>query len=117
MNSDLSQKLVKIANRFRAKGGDGLLLELPYFIYLKLLSEEDSERFESLFKGSAERFRWDNWSQLSGEKLRDVIRDDVLPYLGSLSKETPQIAEIFRGVDLEIKDLDELEERRRKGEL
>ena len=88
--------------------------QISYLIYLKLLDEEESTReLESrlgsgngtrLFPSQAERFRWSKWSFRSGNGLRDFVRDEVFPYMASLVKDEPQVAEYFRNAVLEIID-------------
>jgi type I restriction enzyme M protein len=43
-------------------------------------------------------------SRDSGAELRDFLRDEVFPYMASLVKEEPQVAEYFRDAVLEIVD-------------
>jgi type I restriction enzyme M protein len=88
--------------------------QISYLIYLKLLDEEENSRElqrrlkagdgRRLFPGQAERFRWSKWKFKSGAALRDFLRDDVFPYMASLVKDEPQVAEYFRDAVLEIHD-------------
>ena len=88
--------------------------QISYFIYLKLLDEEESTRELQgrlgagdgvrLFPAQAERFRWSKWRFKSGNELRDFVRDEVFPYMASLVKDEPQVAEYFRDAVLEIVD-------------
>jgi type I restriction enzyme M protein len=94
--------------------------QISYLIYLKLLDEEESNRElrnrlitgkasgngndKFLFPKQAERFRWSKWRFKSGTDLRDFLRDEVFPYMASLVKEEPAIAEYFRDAVLEIHD-------------
>lgn len=57
-----------------------------------------------LFPGQAERFRWSKWRFKSGNDLRHFVRDEVFPYMASLVKDEPQVAEYFRDAVLEIVD-------------
>jgi type I restriction enzyme M protein len=57
-----------------------------------------------LFPEQAERFRWSKWRFKSGNELRDFVRDEVFPYMASLVKDEPQVAEYFRDAVLEIVD-------------
>lgn len=101
--------------------------QISYLIYLKLLDEEENSRElqarlkagngRRLFPDQAERYRWTKWRFMSGNKLRDFIRDEVFPYMASLVKNEPQVAEYFRDAVLEITDpnvlkqvVDELDE-------
>lgn len=89
--------------------------QISYLIYLKMLDEEENRRelqvrlvknggTKSLYPLQAKRFRWSEWRFKSGEPLRNFIRDEVFPYMGSLVKEAPQISEYFRDAVLEITD-------------
>ena len=92
--------------------------QISYLIYLKLLDEEESNRelkarllgdkgngnSNLLFPKQAQRYRWSKWRFKSGPDLRDFVRDEVFPYMASLVKEEPQIAEYFRDSVLEIVD-------------
>ena len=88
--------------------------QISYLIYLKLLDEEESTRelqgrlgagdSVQLFPAQAERFRWSKWRFKSGNELRDFVRDEVFPYMASLVKDEPQVAEYFRNAVLEIVD-------------
>jgi len=92
--------------------------QISYLIYLKLLDEEESSRElkerlmgkqtngngKLLYPKQAERFRWSKWRFKSGTDLRNFVRDHVFPYMASLVKEEPQIAEYFRDAVLEIVD-------------
>ena len=88
--------------------------QISYLIYLKLLDEEESERElrgrlgagngASLFPLQAARFRWSKWRFQSGEGLRNFVRDEVFPYMASLVKDEPHVADYFRDAVLEIVD-------------
>lgn len=88
--------------------------QISYLIYLKLLDEEEASRElrarmaagngARLFPGQAERFRWSKWRFKSGADLRDFVRDEVFPYMASLVKDEPQVADYFRDAVLEIVD-------------
>jgi type I restriction enzyme M protein len=88
--------------------------QISYLIYLKLLDEEEASRelrarMEAgngarLFPEQAERFRWSKWRFKSGVELRDFVRDEVFPYMASLVKDEPQVADYFRDAVLEIVD-------------
>jgi len=119
MSPDLRQKLDQVTNILFAGGVSNPITyieQLSYLIFLKMLDEEENERESEqrmlgdkarrplLFEGSAERFRWNHWKHFSGEKLRNFVRDNVFPYMGSLVKEEPRIAEYFRDAVLEVVD-------------
>lgn len=119
MSPDLRQKLDRVTQTLFAGGVSNpvtYIEQLSYLIYLKMLDEEenqreqeqrligDSARRRPLFPGSAQRFRWSQWKFFSGDKLRNFVRDSVFPYLASLLREEPRIAEYFRDAVLEIVD-------------
>jgi type I restriction enzyme M protein len=121
MNVDLRRKLNRITDILWAGGVTNpvtYIEQISYLIYLKLLDEEESNRELKtrllgkqtngngmlLYPKQAERFRWSKWRFKSGTDLRDFVRDHVFPYMASLVKEEPQIAEYFRDAVLEILD-------------
>jgi len=121
MNSDLRRKLNRITDILWAGGVTNpvtYIEQISYLIYLKLLDEEEANRElkarlmgetingneKLLYPKQAERFRWTKWRFKSGNELRDFVRDHVFPYMASLVKEEPQIAEYFRDAVLEIID-------------
>lgn len=121
MNQDLRRKLNRITDILWAGGVTNpvtYIEQISYLIYLKLLDEEESSRElkarllgdresgngKRLFPKQAERYRWTKWRFKSGPDLRDFLRDEVFPYMASLVKEEPQIAEYFRDAVLEIVD-------------
>ncbi len=121
MNLEIRRKLRKITDILWAGGVTNpvtYIEQLSYLIYLKMLDEEESNRIlqqkmlgnngngkaRLLFPQQAERFRWSKFKFRSGKQLRDYIRDEVFPYMGSLVKEEPQVAEYFRDAVLEIVD-------------
>lgn len=117
MDQQIRKKLSRITNILWAGGVTNpvtYIEQISYLIYLKLLDEEEMSRElqarlkagngKRLFPDQAERFRWIKWRFYSGNKLRDFIRDEVFPYMASLVKDEPQVAEYFRDAVLEITD-------------
>jgi len=120
MNQTIRRKLDRITDILWAGGVTNpvtYIEQLSYLIYLKLLDEEESSRelqsrlvensnsnLKSLYPDQAKRYRWSEWRFRSGNDLRDFVRDEVFPYMASLVKEEPQIAEYFRDAVLEIVD-------------
>jgi type I restriction enzyme M protein len=121
MNQDLRRKLDRITDILWAGGVTNpvtYIEQISYLIYLKLLDEEESSRelkarlmgekangnSKRLYPKQAERYRWSKWRFKSGTDLRDFLRDEVFPYMSSLVKEEPQIADYFRDAVLEILD-------------
>jgi type I restriction enzyme M protein len=128
LNQQLRNKLNKITNVLWAGGVTNpvtYIEQISYLIFLKLLDEEENDRelrsrLESgknghgnaklLFPAQAERYRWSKWRFKSGNDLRDFIRDEVFPYMASLAKDEPEVAEYFRDAVLEIVDPNVLKE-------
>ena len=117
MNQDIRRKLDRITDILWAGGVTNpvtYIEQISYLIYLKLLDEEESNRElqarlkagngRRLFPAQAGRFRWSKWRFMSGNDLRDFVRDEVFPYMASLVKDEPQVAEYFRDAVLEIVD-------------
>src|SRR5581483_6947240 len=117
MDQGLRRKLDRMADVLWSGGipaSIGYVEQISYLMYLKLLDEEEAAREQRarlaagngtrLFPGQAERFRWSKWRFKSGSDLRDFVRDEVFPYMASLVKDEPQVAEYFRDAVLEIVD-------------
>ncbi|MFA4986868.1 MAG: class I SAM-dependent DNA methyltransferase [Candidatus Brocadiia bacterium] len=121
MNVELRRKLDRMANVLWGSGTTNpvtYIEQLSYLIYLKLLDEEESLRQsrenlmgvsangnrKSLFPLQAERYRWSKWRFKSGPELLKHVRDEVFPYLRSLSMEAPETALYFSDANLEIQD-------------
>jgi type I restriction enzyme M protein len=119
MNHDLRRKLDHITDILWAGGVTNpvtYIEQISYLIFLKLLDEEEQDRelrarlggnggnAKLLYPQQAERYRWSKWRFKSGPELRDFIRDEVFPYMASLAKDEPEVAEYFRDAVLEIVD-------------
>lgn len=119
MNEEMRRKLDHITNVLWAGGVTNpvtYIEQLSYLIFLKLLDEEESQREQRirmgaeggnaklLFPAQSERYRWSKWRFKSGIELRDFIRDEVFPYMASLAKDEPEVAEYFRDAVLEVVD-------------
>lgn len=117
MDQGLRRKLDRITDILWAGGVTNpvtYIEQISYLIYLKLLDEEETNRELRarlragngirLYPGQTERFRWSQWRFKSGNDLRDFVRDEVFPYMASLVKDEPQVAEYFRDAVLEIVD-------------
>ncbi len=117
MDHGLRRKLDRITDILWAGGVTNpvtYIEQISYLIYLKLLDEEEANRElrarltagngARLFPLQAERYRWSKWRFLSGNDLRDFVRDEVFPYMASLVKDEPQVAGYFRDAVLEITD-------------
>ncbi|WP_318557189.1 class I SAM-dependent DNA methyltransferase [Geobacter anodireducens] len=123
MNQDLRRKLDRITDRLWAGGVTNpvtYIEQISFLIYLKLLDEEETNRElrarlgagngKLLFPDQAARFRWSKWRFKSGVELHNFIRDEVFPYMASLVKDEPQVAEYFRDARLEIAEIDVLKQ-------
>lgn len=119
MNQPLRRKLDHITDTLWAGGVTNpvtYIEQISYLIFLKLLDEEESDRelrlrlggnggnTKLLYPLQAERYRWSKWRFKSGEELRNFVRDEVFPYMASLAKDAPEVAEYFRDAVLEIVD-------------
>ncbi len=117
MDQSLRRKLDRITDILWAGGVTNPITyieQISYLIYLKLLDEEEANRElggrlgarnrSRLFPDQAQRFRWSKWRFKSGDKLRNFVRDEVFPYMASLVKDEPQVADYFRDAVLEIVD-------------
>jgi type I restriction enzyme M protein len=117
MDQSLRRKLDRITDILWAGGVTNPITyieQISYLIYLKLLDEEEATRElrgrlgagngARLFPEQAERYRWSKWRFKSGTDLRDFVRDEVFPYMASLVRDEPQVAEYFRDAVLEIVD-------------
>ena len=120
MNQEIRQKLTRITNILWAGGVVNpvtYIEQISYLIYLKLLDEEEVNRKlrsrlsdkkngnqKLLYPRQAKRYRWSEWRFKSGKDLRDFVRDEVFPYMASLVKDEPRVAEYFRDSVLEIVD-------------
>jgi len=119
LNQQLRRKLDHITDVLWAGGVTNpvtYIEQISYLIFLKLLDEEETDRelrarlstkngnAKLLYPQQAERYRWSKWRFKSGEELRNFIRDEVFPYMASLAKDEPEVAEYFRDAVLEIVD-------------
>ncbi len=124
MNQEIRRKLDRITDILWAGGVTNpvtYIEQISYLIFLKLLDEEESDRELRgrltegkkegrngngglLFPKQASRYRWSKWKFKSGTELRDFVRDEVFPYMASLVKDAPRVADYFRDAVLEIVD-------------
>lgn len=125
MDNKLRRKLDHITDVLWAGGVTNpvtYIEQISYLIFLKLLDEEENQRelrarlgadggnAKPLFPAQSERYRWSKWRFKSGNDLRDFIRDEVFPYMASLVKDEPEVADYFRDAVLEIVDPNVLKE-------
>lgn len=125
MDNKLRRKLDHITDVLWAGGVTNpvtYIEQISYLIFLKLLDEEENQRelrtrlgadggnAKPLYPAQSERYRWSKWRFKSGNDLRDFIRDEVFPYMASLAKDEPEVADYFRDAVLEIVDPNVLKE-------
>ncbi len=123
MNADLRNKLRCIIDTQGAGEVTDpvtFIEQISYLIYLKLLDEQEAQREQpswlgsgkgrpALFPEGKQRYRWSEWRFETGMPLRDFLSNDVFPYMATLVREQPQVADYFRDAVLEITDPSELE--------
>lgn len=124
----MDQKIIQLKDEFRQKisrlndylWGAGLqnpvsrIQQMSFFFFLKMLEEQDSalqqeskltkRPYKSIFSGESEKYSWSNWVYKSGSDLLKFVRDEVFPFMESLSNGKEAIATIFRGARLTIQD-------------
>ncbi len=123
MNQEIRRKLDHITDILWAGGVTNpvtYIEQISYLIYLKLLDEAETGRElqtrlgggsgRSLYPLQAERFRWSKWRFMSGTPLRDFVRNEVFPYMASLYRDDPRVADYFRDAVLEITDANVLKQ-------
>jgi type I restriction enzyme M protein len=100
------------------KGADrmnvaGLIEQFGHLVLLKVLDEEEAAHQARrnqqtdvsnslLFPAQSVRYRWRNWATKTDADLQTFLRDEVFPYMASLSKEDSIVAEYFRDASFEI---------------
>ncbi len=119
MNPQLRRKLDHITDTLWAGGVTNpvtYIEQISYLIFLKLLDEEENQREQyatlggatdrnkPLYPAQSERYRWSKWRFKSGKELFDFVREEVFPYMASLARDAPEVAEYFRDATLEITD-------------
>ena len=117
MNQEVRKTLDRITDVLWAGGVSNpvtYIEQISYLIYLKLLDEKEASGelqarlaggdTKTLFPKQSQRFRWSEFRFLSGEDLRNFMRDEIFPYMGNLVKQAPRVAEYFRDAILEITD-------------
>ena len=112
MNTTLEPKMGELANLLRnGTGLDQLALveQVALLLYLKLLDQEEQQNTVDgsptrLFPNQAVRYRWSQWITTMPEDMHRFVSSDVLPYMGSLSREALPVAAFFRDSKLLIDD-------------
>jgi len=120
MNRKFRERLERLVEALQTDGATNpvtLIDQVCNLIYLKIIDEEErntnsndektqGKRFKSgsLFVGQAKRYLWSEWSRKRDEDLLAFLKNDVFPYMASLDREDPQIANYFREIQLKIHD-------------
>jgi type I restriction enzyme M protein len=84
--------------------------QLCHLFFLKMLDEEEEYRgqqanpslfsLKPLFPLQTARYRWHRWCGLPQEQLLPFVRDEVFPYMGSLTRDDQEVGEHFRDARL-----------------
>lgn len=80
------------------------LEQISYLLCLKLLNdnEQSDKSKQSIFPNQASRFQWRKWAKRDGLHLANTIDNEVFPYMASLVREAPWVADFFQEAKLEI---------------
>ncbi len=88
--------------------------QMSFLFFLKMLEEQDTalekeaqltkRTYNSIFKGKTEQYRWLEWVHKSGKELYKFIRDEVFPFMETLSNGKENIRRMFSGAKLLIPD-------------
>lgn len=118
MTSDIRQKLDQVTNIMFSGGLASPITyieQLSYLLYLKLLDEAENQHAQAellgitleratLFPAQAKRYRWSEWRFKSGQQLLDFVGEDVFPYMASLVREAPSVANFFADACMQFED-------------
>ena len=88
--------------------------QMSFLFFLKMLEEQDStmekeaqltkRSHESIFKGKTDKYRWSEWIHKSGKELYKFIRDEVFPFMETISDGRENIRRMFSGAKLLVPD-------------
>jgi len=88
--------------------------QMSFLFFLKMLEEQDTalekeahltkRKYKSIFAGKNEKFRWSDWVHKSGSKLYKFVRDEVFPFMETISDGKENIRRMFSGAKLLIPD-------------
>lgn len=107
----------KLANKFAGAGVTNpvsYIEQISFLFFLKMLEEWDdagsqaariaSKKFNSIFAGDNERYRWSVWSQIpNNEEMLKFVRDDVLEFMKELQNHE-DVKRFFNDVRFMIPD-------------
>jgi type I restriction enzyme M protein len=110
LKHDLHQKIDQMldAIKGRTQPFDFLIAldQLCHLFFLKMLDEEEPYRVQQaspsfsslkpLFPLQTARYRWHRWCGLPSDELLPFVRDEVFPYMGSLTRDDQDVGEHFR---------------------
>jgi len=104
----IKQKIDSLWDKFWSGGISNPLTaieQMSYLIFLKRLEDVDNsnvasakrrnKKFNSVFIGN-EDCRWSYWSQLSGEQMIKLVRDNVFDFLRNLGSETSSFTQYMQ---------------------
>ena len=111
-------RIVAILQKNREENAITKIEQVCNLIYLKIIDEEENDkefntgktahkkrwRDNLLFAGQSRRYRWSEWGNRSGKELLEFVQNNVFPYMASLIREEPQVANYFRDAQLKIAD-------------
>ncbi len=88
--------------------------QMSFLFFLKMLEEQDASlekeaeltkrKYQSIFAGEKDKFRWSIWSHKSGTELYKFVRDEVFPFMEQLTNGRKNIQRMFFGARLLIPD-------------
>lgn len=121
MNLEIRKRLSRIVDLLQADHKTSAIAKIEQvcnLIFLKKIDEDENNREynasksvqrehrkgELLFVGQSRRYRWSEWGNRDGKELLNFVRDEVFPYMASLVREEPQVANHFRDAQLEFDD-------------
>jgi type I restriction enzyme M protein len=111
---EIQSKIDKMCNYLWASGLTNpmdYIEQISYLFFLKMLEEQDNslvaeskltnKKYNSIYKNQ-EKKRWSQWSHLSGKELQKFVRDEVFPFISTISDS--DAAEYFKEARLMIDD-------------
>lgn len=106
LHDKIDQMLAAIQGRTKPFDFLIALDQLCHLFFLKMLDEEEAYRVQQahpslfslkpLFPLQTVRYRWHRWCGLPADQLLPFVRDEVFPYMGSLTRDDQEVGEHFR---------------------
>ena len=88
--------------------------QMSFLFFLKMLEEQDTtlkkekeltqRKYETVFEGEDNKFRWSSWVHQSGSALYKFVRDEVFPFMENISDGKENIRRMFAGAKFLIPD-------------